>query len=122
MEIVYVCPKCRGNLIDVYLTSNPPQHQKRCMSCGWVSDIENEKLFEEKDVIRIPYPTKEDHSKDVTTVNPVVTTQWIPDACKNCSNHPSNGSSGMCNCTLGLPTITCLEGSGSDYTVAVNFE
>jgi hypothetical protein len=33
------------------------------------------------------------------------TTQFIPDACKNCSNHPSNGGSGICNCTLGLPTV-----------------
>lgn len=26
----------------------------------------------------------------------------IPSACKNCSNHPSNGGSGICHCTLGL--------------------
>lgn len=25
----------------------------------------------------------------------------IPDVCKNCSNHPSNGGSGICFCTLG---------------------
>lgn len=31
----------------------------------------------------------------------------IPDPCKNCGNHPSNGGSGICNCTLGGPTITC---------------
>lgn len=24
----------------------------------------------------------------------------IPNCCKNCSNHPSNGGSGVCNCTL----------------------
>lgn len=30
-----------------------------------------------------------------------------PDACKNCPNHPSNGGSGLCNCTLGQPKITC---------------
>ena len=30
-----------------------------------------------------------------------------PDACKNCSNHPSNGGSGVCNCILGLPVVTC---------------
>lgn len=29
-----------------------------------------------------------------------------PDPCKNCSNHPSNGGSGICNCTLGLPKVT----------------
>lgn len=31
----------------------------------------------------------------------------IPSACKGCSNHPSNGGSGICNCTLGVPIITC---------------
>lgn len=30
-----------------------------------------------------------------------------PDACKNCPNHPSNGGSGVCNCILGLPVVTC---------------
>ena len=29
-----------------------------------------------------------------------------PDACKGCSNHPSNGGSGICHCTLGLVNIT----------------
>ena len=24
----------------------------------------------------------------------------IPNCCKNCPNHPSNGGSGLCNCTL----------------------
>jgi calcineurin-like phosphoesterase family protein len=31
----------------------------------------------------------------------------IPDPCRTCSNNPSNGGSGICNCTLGLPQITC---------------
>ena len=31
----------------------------------------------------------------------------IPDFCKNCSNHPSNGGSGMCHRILGQPKITC---------------
>ncbi len=26
---------------------------------------------------------------------------FIPDACKACPNHPSNGGSGICHCTLG---------------------
>lgn len=29
-----------------------------------------------------------------------------PDPCKNCSNHPSNGGSGICNCILGSPKVT----------------
>lgn len=31
----------------------------------------------------------------------------IPSACRNCSNHPSNGGSGICHCTLGMTPITC---------------
>ena len=31
----------------------------------------------------------------------------IPEACRNCSNHPSNGGSGICFCTLGTPQIKC---------------
>ena len=30
----------------------------------------------------------------------------IPSACKSCSNHPSNGGSGICHCILGAPVIT----------------
>lgn len=30
----------------------------------------------------------------------------LPDACKTCSNHPRNGGSGICLCTLGTPKIT----------------
>ena len=29
----------------------------------------------------------------------------IPDACKHCSNHPLNGGSGICHCTLGMQKI-----------------
>lgn len=31
----------------------------------------------------------------------------IPEACKSCSNHPSNGGSGIRNCTLGTPEVKC---------------
>lgn len=43
-----------------------------------------------------------------TTTSPqVVWTNYIPEACRSCSNHPSNGGSGMCHCTLGSPGVTC---------------
>lgn len=31
----------------------------------------------------------------------------FPDACIRCPNHPSNGGSGICHCTLGTPKIYC---------------
>ena len=30
----------------------------------------------------------------------------IPEACRSCANHPSNGGTGICHCTLGSPSIT----------------
>lgn len=30
----------------------------------------------------------------------------IPEACRRCNNHPSNGGSGICHCTLGIK-MTC---------------
>lgn len=30
---------------------------------------------------------------------------YIPDNCKHCSNHPSNGGSGICHCILGSSII-----------------
>ena len=37
---------------------------------------------------------------------------YIPEACRSCTNHPSNGGTGICHCTLGSPSIT----SGVIYT------
>lgn len=34
------------------------------------------------------------------------TSATIPNACINCPNHPSNGGSGICHCTLGMIHIT----------------
>ena len=30
----------------------------------------------------------------------------IPPGCVHCSNHPSNGGSGICHCIIGIQTIT----------------
>ena len=48
------------------------------------------------------------HSFQVVQPEPqVVWTNYIPEACRSCSNHPANGGSGNCNCTLGSPSVTC---------------
>ena len=31
--------------------------------------------------------------------------QMMPKRCRHCANHPSNGGSGVCNCTLGTQTV-----------------
>lgn len=30
---------------------------------------------------------------------------FVPEACKKCSKHPSNGGDGICNCILGIQKI-----------------
>ena len=32
---------------------------------------------------------------------------YIPEACRSCTNHPSNGGTGICHCTLGSYSVTC---------------
>ena len=46
----------------------------------------------------------------------------IPDCCKPCPNHPSNGGSGICNCVLPYMSLSSTDGSinkgdGGTYTV-----
>lgn len=52
--------------------------------------------------INIPYVQVKDW-KDFKYKEPefYTTCDNIPEACKNCSNHPSNGGSGICHCILG---------------------
>lgn len=52
--------------------------------------------------INIPYVQVKDW-KDFKYKEPefYTTCDNIPEACRNCSNHPSNGGSGICHCILG---------------------
>lgn len=41
-----------------------------------------------------------------TNADAIYNTAFNNEACKNCSNNPKNGGSGICSCTLGLMKIT----------------
>lgn len=127
--IIYTCPECGHDLIDYSLTSDPPISKKECLNCGW------NKIIESKEIIRIPFggngsnmrnatpeeqksiqkhieeisqPTGINFWEICTPVLPAETVyNTVPKDCENCSNHPKNGGSGICNCTLGLPEIRC---------------
>ena len=81
--IIYTCPKCGEDLQEMVLNSYPPMHKTYCSSCGWDSS-------EQEEIIRIPYMSQK---------------TYTPQPCRNCSNHPSNGGSGICHCILGSQTI-----------------
>lgn len=48
MQIVYTCPKCGHELVDIVLTSNPPIYKKECYNCGWTHAERNK-------IIKIPF-------------------------------------------------------------------
>ena len=89
MIIIETCPECGHDLVDYVIDTYPPIETKQCLNCG--------KTFykEREEVIRVPY------GGNTYSLN------QIPLSCQNCSNHPSNGGSGICHCTLGLPEIRC---------------
>lgn len=49
----------------------------------------------------------EDTCENCTRYQVTTTFTNIPPACRNCPNHPSNGGSGNCNCTLGDWPVIC---------------
>ena len=55
----------------------------------------------EKEFERGKRSVKKENTVDWTkTLIDCIPTEYIPAACKTCSNHPSNGGSGICNCVL----------------------
>lgn len=68
--------------------------------------------------INVPYVQVKDWNFDKN--NMYYTTTDIPAACKHCSNHPSNGGSGICHCTLGLEPIKCDATNVSSYTTTAS--
>lgn len=100
MRIIYTCPVCGADLRCVILTSNPPQEKYECYSCGWHSTEEKE------DVVRIPYTEpKKNNTINLGNGWSIQTSEtFTSNACKNCTNNPSNGGSGICHCILGITT------------------
>ena len=92
MQIIYTCPQCGHDLHDVMLTCDPPIHRKECIYCGWSHEEEQEQL------IRIPYDPSRLTAKESAYI-------FQNDACRNCSNNPANGGSGICHCILGTLTV-----------------
>lgn len=86
--IIETCPACGSDLIHVVLTSYPPKHMVQCTQCGW-------RYVEEDKIERVPWVSGHETMNDV------------PENCRYCKNHPSNGGTGICHCILGNPGMKC---------------
>ena len=70
-------------------------------------------------------PAENRQIKSTPCVEPLPDVDWvgtisndsIPDCCKPCPNHPSNGGSGICNCVL--PYMS-LSSKGGSYSIINN--
>lgn len=45
--------------------------------------------------------------QELTLNTPAIDCLDVPESCRHCPNHPSNGGSGNCNCSLGDYKVTC---------------
>lgn len=68
--------------------------------CGWCDRLDKEcKLIVSEDVVKLkPYMPLNGLQTDPMELSQCIPN--IPIPCRGCSNHPSNGGSGICNCTL----------------------
>ena len=81
IDMRYTCPKCGYDIGDFWtIFNNLDSSFIGCPNCGWRNTKNSNPYIE-------PFSS-------------------VPNACKNCSNHPSNGGSGICHCILGQPTVT----------------
>ena len=89
MIIIETCPKCGHDLVVSVICTNPPIPRKECHHCGWSWEGQRE-------VLRIPF-----QENDMSIIKTFYYGDTCtPVACAGCGNHPKNGGSGNCNCTL----------------------
>ena len=79
-----------------------PEVKEECIDrvTKLIREVTEEKVeFYEIEAVPDPVP-------DVTLLPWVPSTAATPKPCQGCPNHPSNGGSGVCHCTLGIGAIT----------------
>lgn len=120
MRIIETCPVCGADIYNEVITTYPEIHVKRCTKCDW--------RWEEtpEEVVRIPFVPPGQKRETITMPGwrdegNEYMFGWVPECCRNCSNHPSNGGSGICACTLPYMTHTGLHSRGYSVTTTTTY-
>lgn len=86
-----------------------PKRYKRYKNMSRLEELANTLFGEMRDMT--PEESKACRESISKTSNPTGVNFYdlmgIPPACRNCGNHPVNGGSGICHCTLGTTQVTC---------------
>ena len=76
-------------------------HDELSKGFARIENVIREETAKMSEIIRQALVNNEVYQYKIPNIFP------IPEACQNCPNHPSNGGTGICNCTLGLQSVTC---------------
>ena len=76
-------------------------HDELSKGFARIENVIREETAKMSEIIRQAVVSNEVYQYKIPNVFP------IQDACRNCPNHPSNGGTGICHCTLGSPSVTC---------------
>lgn len=106
MIIIETCPRCGHYLHDYTICTYPPIPVKKCLQCGWRWEGEPE-LVTSVPFSGNTYLTKTNTGYIEKRFVPIQPSDADYDGspCEHCSNNPSNGGSGICNCILGQKTF-----------------
>ena len=98
MKIIYTCPKCGNDLVDVCLCSYPAKNAMYCINCGFMTEPEIE------ETIRIPYGGNYHYDRIINeSVGELLrlNSNGNTSVSSNFTNNLKNGGDGVCFCTLG---------------------
>ena len=82
-------------------------HDELSKGFARIENVIREETAKMAEIIREAVVQPNTYQYKPTTSFRTAETYTIPEACRSCMNHPSNGGSGICHCTLGSPSVTC---------------
>ena len=81
-------------------------HDELSKGFARIENVIREETAKMSEIIRQAVVQKDTYVYKPTAPSIYWPNNYIPEACRSCANHPSNGGTGICHCILGSPSIT----------------
>lgn len=108
------CRDCQQNYLDRWQSKDTEDTVSRAEHLKMMADYQHQLVGKDKKITWYKKRIREleeqltEENEPLVQINKVSYTpsnEWmlnsVPECCKKCPNHPSNGGSGICHCTLG---------------------